>query len=316
MKRSIRIVFICILAAAALSAAALCAGAAYLVSYALDSASPFALRFDTDEPDGADQAHQADIEASFAWLCGIAEDVYVENDGLALHGYLARRSEEQGARWLIAVHGYKASAADMAPFAEWYWRRGWNVLVIDQRAHGLSEGRWIGMGVLEKNDLLGWIDMVIGLDSDARIALHGVSMGAATVMLAAGEALPQNVRCIIEDCGYSSVAAEFSHQLQEMFHLPPFPLIPLASAIAELRAGWSFSQGDALAALRRSQVPLLCIHGSADTFVPFSMLDKIYEAAPGDKVRLIVRGAEHARARDTDPNEYWTAVSLFTAAYV
>ncbi len=315
MKRRIRIIIICAAAAAVLLLSLPFAAASYLVHYALDTQSPFAMTFAPEEPTPENEAHRKSVEYAFEWLDRTAEDVYIENDGLRLHAYLGQQKKQNGARWVLAVHGYKASPADMAPFAQRYYQRGWNILVPDQRAHGLSEGRWIGMGALEKDDMLCWIRFILERDPDARIVLHGVSMGAATVMMVAGEQLPPNVRCIIEDCGYTSVSAQFSYQLNQLFHLPSFPLIPLASAITKKRAGWSFSEADMLAALKRTQIPVLCIHGSEDSFVPFSMLDEIYEAIPTDKVRLIVRGAEHARSRDVNPTEYWTAVDLFVNAY-
>ena len=110
-------------------------------------------------------------------------------------------------------------------------------LYPDALAHGESDGKFIGMGWLERPDVLAWTDAIIQKDPEAEIILHGVSMGGATVMMASGEDLPDNVRCIVEDCGYSSAWDEFSLQLKNVFHLPAFPVLNAVSIFSKLRRG-------------------------------------------------------------------------------
>lgn len=169
---------------------------------------------------------------------------------------------------------------------------------------------------LQRPDVLAWIDTIIQRDPEARIVLHGVSMGGATVMMASGEDLPDNVKCIVEDCGYSSVWDEFSFQLKNVFHLPAFPILNAASMFSKLRAGYSFQEASSVEQLKKATVPMLFIHGDADTFVPFEMLDVVYNAcASAEKEKLVSPGAAHGGAVSTEPTLYWDTVTAFLDKY-
>ena len=223
----------------------------------------------------------------------------------------------EGHKYAILFHGYTGAAWQMASFGKVYYDMGWSVLTPNALAHGGSGGDYIGMGWLERPDVLGWIDSILSEDEEAEIVLHGVSMGGATVMMAAGEDLPDNVKCIVEDCGYSSVWDEFRLQLKNVFHLPAFPLLDAASLVSKLRAGYSFREASSVNQLRKATVPMLFIHGDADTFVPFSMLDVVYEAcASAEKEKLVVHDAAHGAAADTDPELYWDTVIAFVEKYI
>ena len=224
---------------------------------------------------------------------------------------------QEGHKYAILFHGYTGAAWQMAPYGKMFYEMGCSVLIPDARAHGESEGDYIGMGWLERPDVLGWINSVTGSDPDAEIVLLGVSMGGATVMMAAGEDLPDNVKCIVEDCGYSSVWDEFELQLKNVFGLPSFPLLNAASLVCRIRAGYSFREASSVKQLQKAQVPMLFIHGDTDTFVPFSMLDVVYEAcASPEKEKLVVHDAAHGTAADTDPELYWSTVTAFVGKYI
>lgn len=129
----------------------------------------------------------------------------------------------------------------MAGFVKKFYDRGFNVLAVDARAHGESEGTKIGMGWPERMDVIEWIKLILSWDPDARIILHGVSMGAATVLMASGETLPDNVKAVIADCGYTSEWDEFIWEA-EMMHIPWFPVLNAASALSKLRDGYDSSR--------------------------------------------------------------------------
>ena len=224
---------------------------------------------------------------------------------------------QEGHKYAILFHGYTGAAWQMAPYAKMFYEMGYDVLTPDARAHGESEGDYIGMGWLERPDVLSWINSVTGPDPDAEIVLLGVSMGGATVMMAAGENLPDNVKCIVEDCGYSSVWDEFRLQLKNVFGLPSFPLLNAASLVSKIRAGYSFQEASSVRQLQKATVPMLFIHGDADTFVLFSMLDVVFEAcASTEKEKLVVHDAAHGAAADTDPELYWSTVTAFVGKYI
>ena len=133
------------------------------------------------------------------------------------------------------------------------------------------------MGWLDRKDLLLWIDKVVEWDPDAQIVLHGVSMGAATVMMVSGETLPSQVKTIVEDCGYTDVRTVFATELKLRFGLPEFPLMDAFNLVGMLRAGYSINEASALEQVRKATVPMLFIHGDADDFIPVEMVDTLYE---------------------------------------
>lgn len=230
-------------------------------------------------------------------------------DNLKLHGY--KINNEKSNVWVITVHGYMNRGSGMASYAKSFYDMGYNVLVPDLRGHGKSEGDYIGMGWNDRKDILAWIDYILKENKDAKIVLHGVSMGAATVMMTSGERLPENVKAIIEDCGYTSVVDEFADKLNNIFNLPKTPIIQVADLVTRVRAGYWFSDASAVDQVKKSETPMLFIHGDKDDFVPYEMLDKVYDAANVEKEKLIVEGAGHANSASTNPELYWNAVSNF-----
>lgn len=236
-------------------------------------------------------------------------------DGLKLSAYYLPAQKDQH-KTVIIAHGYMGQASDMPQYAKIYHDLGYNVLMPDARGHGKSKGDYIGFGWPERKDYLQWIDRIVKDDSQSEIVLHGVSMGAATVMMTSGEKLPENVKAFIEDCGYSYAKDELSYQLKDMFNLPAFPLIPVTSLITKIRAGYFFGEANAVKQLHNNTKPMLFIHGDKDDFVPFSMLDKVYEATNGPKEKYVVHGAKHAEALSTDPAMYQEKVTGFLETYM
>lgn len=250
------------------------------------------------------------------WLKSMPqEDVFLQSrDGLRLRARLIVNGD--GRRFAILCHGYRAHSASMAAFARGFYARGYSLLLPDARAHGESEGKWIGMGWLERWDLLDWIGLVSGRFDDPSIVLMGVSMGGATVMNAAGEALPANVRCLIEDCGFCSLRDEFIWQLRKFYRLPAWLFLISAAPVCRLLAGYSpLTDGDGCVQLRRCTRPILFLHGGADRFVPPEMLERAYAAAPEPKEKYIVKGAAHADSVAKEPAAYWRRIDTFLEKY-
>ena len=247
-----------------------------------------------------------------SWLSQTAKDVYITSqDGLKLHGLLAE-NKNSGGKYVIVFHGYSSEASHMKAFMKRFYKMGFSVLAPDARTHGTSEGRIRGMGWLERKDALLWADMLIKANENCKIALFGVSMGGATVMMTSGEeALPGQVFACIEDCGYTSAWDEFGFQLKNMFGLPSFPILNLSSLVTKMRGGYGFKEASALEQVKKCKVPMLFIHGEDDSFVPFSMLDELYNAAQCNKRKLVISGAGHAKSSSTDPDTYWKTVEEF-----
>ncbi|MGX6970700.1 alpha/beta hydrolase [Vagococcus bubulae] len=216
----------------------------------------------------------------------------------------------------IVAHGYMGKSDFMGQYAQLFYDEGFDVLVPDNRAHGKSEGKYVGFGWLDRNDYVKWINTVIKeYGEKVDIVLYGLSMGAATVMMTSGEELPNQVKVIIEDCGYDSVDNELAFQLNDMFHLPAFPMIPLASGYTKLLAGYSFSEASAVKQLEKNTLPMLFIHGDKDDFVPEKMVYEVYNATKGPKELVIFEGAKHADSLKKYPEEYKKTIETFLAKY-
>ena len=241
------------------------------------------------------------------WYGENGEDVYIMSDSLRLHGKLFKNP---GTKYALVCHGYTSKAKHMAGFVNKFHSLGYNVLAVDARAHGDSEGTKIGMGWVERFDVIEWINYIISLEPDAQIILHGVSMGASTVLMASGEELPKNVKAIIADCGYTSEWDEF-RQEADVLHIPWFPVLNASSAISKVRDGYDFKQASAVEQVKKSHTPTLFIHGSEDELVPYGMLNELYSAANCEKEILTIQGAGHALSSSVASELYWNTVENF-----
>lgn len=243
------------------------------------------------------------------------ETLWMTNQGLKQDAWYVP-AETATNKTVIVVHGFTNDKEDMKPYAWMFHELGYNVLMLDNMSHGDSEGQIIGYGWNDRLNVIKWAEMLVEQNSDSEITLFGVSMGAATVMMASGEeSLPDQVVNIIEDCGYSSVWDELKYQAKEMYNLPAFPILYEVSAISKIRAGFSYGQASSVNQLKNNTRPVLFIHGSDDTFVPTSMVYKNYQATQGEKELYIVKGAGHAKSFETDPQAYIEKISTFLKKY-
>lgn len=224
-------------------------------------------------------------------------------------------------KWAIICHGYTAEPCVMARYAREYYKKGYNLVMPYMRGtvKGVKSPKGVvayTMGYLDKLDLVAWVNYTVELDPEAQIVLHGESMGAATVMMAVGEPLPDNVKCAIEDCGYTSVWDEFAHNIVDMFHLPVFPYLYASQVSIKRHIDLDFKKASCVESLKKSKTPMLFIHGEADTFVPFEMVYKNYEAFDGEKELLTIPEADHALSVNTDPVTYFNKVWEFVGKYI
>jgi fermentation-respiration switch protein FrsA (DUF1100 family) len=245
------------------------------------------------------------------WLEGMPYiNVYIKSfDGLRLYGALL---ENYSDKIVICVHGFTGSGKkDFASLAQAYYKNGYNVLLVDNRAHGQSEGKYVGFGVLDRFDLRNWVKYVINrFGSNVQIFLHGISMGAATVLMASS-IMPKNVRGIIADCGFTSVYEIFEYVLKRDYHLPKFPIIYLTNIMSKIRAGYGYKDVNTTAEIARSDIPILFIHGENDEFVPLWMTMKNYSHCKAYKELFIVRESEHAESHYIDKKGYERRILTF-----
>ena len=232
------------------------------------------------------------------------------NDGITLKGteYI---KDEQINDWVIVLHGYRSNPESVISIGMHISEKGYNVLIPYMRATGESEGEYIGMGWLDKDDLKCWIDLIIKQNNNSNIILHGSSMGAATVLMASGDELPSNVKAIIEDSGYTSVWDIFASEAKARFNLPAFPVLNMFEIVANFRAKYNIKEASALEQVKKATVPILFIHGDNDDFVPEYMCEKLYEAANCKKDKLIIHSAGHTESRYKEPETYYNKIFDF-----
>lgn len=218
---------------------------------------------------------------------------------------------QKGHRWVILAHGYGRDQRYTRDYAEVYLTHGYNVLSPDLCASGESEGQYITMGIKESEEVAKWAAKVKERDANAEIVLHGVSMGAATVMLAAGRYEISGLAAVIEDCAYTSAYEMFTSQLGVIFGLPEFPIMTCVDIVSGIKTGGKVSDAAPLKAISRIKVPVMFIHGAADKLVPPSMMERLYNACHTPKKKFVVEGAGHGDAMTAAGKEYWKNVFSF-----
>lgn len=235
------------------------------------------------------------------------EDLYINSfDNLKLHAIFINNNTN---KTIICVHGYKAKDGlyDFGMSAKFLNSLGYNLLFVDNRAHGLSQGKYIGFGVLDSVDVNSWVDYLVTNMNQETIILYGMSMGAATVM----NAQNNKVKAIIADCGFASGYDEVVYQIKKMYHLPPFPIIPISNVLLKLLAHYSLKEKEAYKSIKNYKNNLLIIHGSRDHFVPTRDAYKIFDNATCHKRILIVPGASHAKSYLKDTKLYEQTIKEF-----
>lgn len=236
-------------------------------------------------------------------------------DGLTLRGKYYECKKDAPIE--IMFHGYQGnSERDLCGGVFRAFRLEHNVLLVDHRAGGASDGRIITFGINERRDCLGWIDLAVShFGKDCKLILTGVSMGAATVMMASAERLPANVRYVLADCGYSTAKDIIKKVIREM-HLPPEILYPFVRLGGRIFGRFDLEETSPLEAVKSSNIPILFIHGNGDDFVPCDMSVELYGACGSEKELVIIEGAGHGLAYPVNKEEYLAALSEFDKKYL
>ncbi len=232
------------------------------------------------------------------------------DDGLSLKARFLKHPQSKG---IVALfHGFgDYHYTSMFRQAIGLYERGYSVFLPQSRGFGKSSGHWCGMGVLEREDQLKWLNLLQKSYPDEDLFLYGVSMGAATAMNLCDANL-KNFRGIIEDCGYVSLWQQESHSIKYLLQLPPFPVLYMTNMLVRLICHYSLRDLDVRKKLSKSNAPILAIHGEKDNFVPYANLalvkkygkDKIWNTCAFPK-------AAHCACLESDPERYWALVSNF-----
>lgn len=234
----------------------------------------------------------------------------LSRDGLKLSGRYYHVKD--GAPLDICFHGYRSHPlTDFSGGTELCFEMEHNVLLIDERAHGKSEGNTITFGILERLDLLCWVDYAIKrFGDDVTIFLFGVSMGGATVLMASDLDLPQNVKGIIADCPYAKPLDVILYVGQQT-SFPTWLIKPFAVLSAKIYGGFDILETDAIRAVKNTNIPVLIIHGEDDRYVPCYMSEAVAQANPQSVRRFTFPGAAHGISYLVDTPRYHRIVKDF-----
>lgn len=260
-------------------------------------------------------------KANNAYLYSLnPEDISrVTDDGLTLRAWYVP-AEKPCKRFVICVHGYNCNGPDeFSHMLKFYHNTlGYHYFLPDLRGHGRSDGNRIGFGALDSDDILDWIRYLVERFGDEiEIILHGISMGAATVMLANAKNPPPQVKLVIEDCGFTSAYEEMANTVRDKAKMNLSFLVALANPWCRFLGGYDLKKDAApLRHMKDAKCPVLFVHGGADTFVPTSMVYLLYEACPTPKDLLIVEGAVHAYSYYDGKEAYEQKVTDFIESHM
>ncbi len=235
------------------------------------------------------------------------KEVYIKSfDKKKLYAYEIKNKLNT---WVIIVHGYTNNALEMLDVAYNFYKKGYSILLIDQRAHGKSDGIYSTHGFYERKDMLSWIDY-INKKKKTKIILYGISMGGTVIMRTVGENLPNNVICAIEDCGFISNYDQFYNQLKYLKFLPK-PIISSFNIFSSIFFGFNIYKFKPEEILMNGKIPFMFIHGSSDKLVPPKNAYDAYQLYKGKKKLLIIDGAKHMKSSIQDSKKYYNEIFSF-----
>ena len=249
-------------------------------------------------------------KSNSGWLSTIAHQnlSITSDDGLLLHGtYIP--SENASNEWIVLVHGYDADSTQMLPLAKTYHAHGYQIVIPDLRCHGTSEGEVISFGAKESDDLCGWMDLILQMDPNAKIILHGISMGASTSLLASSKVMHTALKGVISDCGYTSYQDVLRHLTTKIYHIPGSVFVPGVSFWIKKIGHFTYQDCDCIQAICMKAVPTLFFHGANDTFIPTEMVNRLANALQNASIVEIVENAGHAQCMYD--NKYMSKCLLF-----
>ncbi|MGN1316281.1 MAG: alpha/beta hydrolase [Acutalibacteraceae bacterium] len=252
------------------------------------------------------------LKSDSLWIEQKGEQVETENaEGITLKG-IRIENEHISHSYVIMCHQYGGSPETMTEYAKHFYDLGFNIVLPYLRGSEESEYGNISLGWGDSDDIASWVDSIIENDKDARIALFGVSMGANAVTLAASKELPENVRLVISDSCYTSVADLMKEYVKNDTPFSPLIVTGLTSAFSKAKVGEGFKKADTVAGVKDIELPIMFINGENDVVVPSIVSKKLYENCEADGVEeVIISEGTHGRNVEADATDYWSSIDSF-----
>jgi len=248
------------------------------------------------------------------FMHSIRDDEFIDSfDGLKLHA-LRLSNNHENHKWVVLNHGIGDYSGTMIDYLYELDHAGFNVLAIDSRGCGMSEGRYTSLGWNEHYDLISWINYLVNLDNSAMIALVGINVGASAVMNAVGDYLPSNVKCAVEDGGLSEVKEILNTYIRREFKVSGKLLLPSVDLYVKNVLHFSLNDISTKRQLENARVPMLFMHGSEDEVIPVSMLFDNYYACGSEKELYQCDGCGFNE--DYMDPEYFNVLLKFINSYV
>ncbi len=258
---------------------------------------------------GCDDSHLGDfLQNNLKWLedYGYEKHYIISDSGYKLTGYLLKAEQESNV-YLFGAHGYRSyGKKEFCGVAQYYIRKGINVFIPDHVASGESEGTYCTFGYNEVRDCMKWLSyMTDNFGKNIKIILHGVSMGCATVTMMSGrDDLPENVKAVVADCGFTTAKELFKYKLGDL-GVPSDKLIKAVDLVHKKKMGFSFDDLQPVESVKNTRIPMLFVHGAEDKLVPCCMVKALFEACGSEnKDILIVEGADHAQSYKVDREQF------------
>ncbi|MDE6433295.1 MAG: alpha/beta hydrolase [Lachnospiraceae bacterium] len=224
---------------------------------------------------------------------------------------------ESSDQWAVILHGYNGSMADIYDIAMHYAEEGYNILMPDLRASGESEGSFIGMGWLDRLDVINWIDVILEENPSSKVVIHGVDMGADAALMLSGEPIKTSIKAIVAEGAYTSawevVKAEYEIRYEGK---PVFPFLNMINPVMKVWAGYTLKEADATKQVAKTSVPILLIHGGNDTYATEIMTNELNEAIASPHELLTISSGIHEDCRYAEPDNYYNKTFEFVNSYV
>ncbi|MDO5155092.1 MAG: alpha/beta hydrolase [Eubacteriales bacterium] len=226
-------------------------------------------------------------------------------------------TDKKSDKWVVVLHGYNGSMQDIYDIAMHYSKEGYNILMPDMRACGESEGSFLGMGWLDRLDLINWIDVILEENPSAQIVVHGVDIGGEAAVMMTGESLKSSVKAVVAEGAYSSVWDVMRQEYEIRFEgKPVFPFLHMMNPVTKVWGGYMLTEADAIKQVQKSNVPILLIHGAKDTYSTTDMMSRFDTAIASQHQIVELSTAMHEDGRYAEPETYYKKTFEFVNSYV